>query len=70
MHQPSNTGGINQRKNLYTYKRLIKIPPLGFVDDLATINVCGIDSVMANVFINTQIEMNKENNVFKDGIGV
>ena len=42
-------------KNCYTYKDTVKIPPLSFVDDVAAITKCGVDSIVANSTINTKI---------------
>ena len=47
-------------KNCYTYKNLVKVPPLSFVDDIISINFCGLDAIMANVNINTKILAKKQ----------
>jgi hypothetical protein len=44
---------------LFTYKNLVKVTPLPMVDDLLAVSPCGLESLAANVFINTQIEMKK-----------
>ena len=45
--------------NLYLYKRMVKIPPLGFVDDILTVAKCGNQSLSLSSFINMQIESKK-----------
>ena len=50
---------ITEAENLYVYKRMVKIPPLGFVDDILTVAKCGLQSLSLNAFINTQIETKK-----------
>ena len=50
---------ISRQEHLFTYKNLVKITPLAMVDDLLVIAPCSIESLSANVFINTQIEMKK-----------
>ena len=47
---------IDENQNLYLYKKLVKIPPLGYIDDILTMSNCGIASLSMNTFINTQIE--------------
>ena len=41
---------------LLTYKDTVKIPSLGMIDDIASINKCGIDSVISNSVTNAFIE--------------
>ena len=50
---------ISRQEHLFTYKNLVKITPLAMVDDLLVITPCSIESLSANVFVNTQIEMKK-----------
>ena len=50
---------IEEADNLYLYKKLVKIPPLGFVDDILTVAKCGNQSLSLNSFVNTQIETKK-----------
>ena len=45
-------------KNCYSYKN-VKVPPLSFVDDVASINKCGVDSLVTNSVINTKIQCKK-----------
>ena len=44
---------ITEANNLYIYKKMVKIPPLGFVDDILTVAKCGTQSLSLNTFINT-----------------
>ena len=46
-------------KHLYHYKGSVGIPTLAMVDDLATISLCGVDSVKDNAFVNARIEQDK-----------
>ena len=48
-----------QRDSLYSYKNKVKILPLAMVDDILAITSCGLESIMMNTYINTQIEMKK-----------
>lgn len=50
---------ILQDENLYMYKNRVKVPVLGCVDDLLGVAKCGKDSLYLNIFINTQIELEK-----------
>ena len=43
----------------WDYRDEIPIGPLTMVDDILSITNCGMESVMANAFINSQIEQNK-----------
>ena len=45
-----------ESENLFLYKKIVKIPPLGYIDDILTMSNCGIASLSMNTFINTQIE--------------
>ena len=45
-------------QNCYSYKS-VKIPPLSFVDDVSSINKCGVDSIVTNSVINTKIQCKK-----------
>ena len=49
---------LKEEKN-FQYKKMVKIPPLGFIDDILSIARCGIQSLSQNTFINTQIETKK-----------
>ena len=42
-------------KYLYKYKGIVDIPPLSMVDDLLTIQECGLKSLETNAYINTCI---------------
>ena len=37
----------------------VKIPPLGMVDDIATVSKCGVDSVQMNAYLNAKTNMKK-----------
>ena len=50
---------IESGDHLYLYKGEVGIPPLGMIDDVLDISECGVDSVIDNAYINSQIEMNK-----------
>ena len=50
---------LETNKNLYTYKKLLNIPPLALIDDVAAVSECGQKSVELNCFINSKIEMKK-----------
>ena len=44
---------------MYYFKGTVPIPPLGMVDDLFTISVCGYKTNLMNKFINTKTAMKK-----------
>ena len=46
-------------EHCYLYKKVSRILPLAFVDDLNGISKCGMESLSLNTFINTQIELKK-----------
>ena len=46
-------------KNCYVYKDSLKVPPLSFVDDIASISNCGVDSIVTNSTINKKIQCKK-----------
>ena len=46
-------------KNLYHYKDLVPIPPLGLVDDLLTVTRCGFQTAIMNKFINDKAATKK-----------
>ena len=61
---------IKNDKYLYTYRADvkksenensggIKIPPLGMVDDVASVALCGVDSVEMNAYLNTKTNLKK-----------
>ena len=43
-------------KPLLVYKDTVRIPSLGMIDDILTMNKCGIDSVMSNATTNSFVE--------------
>ena len=45
---------LEEDKHLYHYKDLVPIPPLGLVDDLFTISICGYKTNLLNKYINTK----------------
>ena len=50
---------LESPNELYSYKNLVGIPALEMIDDVASIEKCGLNSVMANSKINCEIEMKK-----------
>ena len=48
-----------EKDNLFQYKKMVTIPPLGYVDDILSVAKCGIQSLSLNSFINAQIESKK-----------
>ena len=55
---------IKENKLLYTYRKelpmnSVKIPPLGMVDDIAAVSMCGSESVEMNAFFNTKTNLKK-----------
>ena len=48
---------VETGENLFTYKNLVKIPPLAMVDDLLAFAKCGLESTNLNICINCKIEM-------------
>ena len=43
-------------KPLLTYKDTVEIPALGMIDDIATVNKCGVDAVISNSVTNSFVE--------------
>ena len=50
---------LESGENVFKYKETVKIPPLSFVDDIASISKCGVDSIITNSVINTKIQAKK-----------
>ena len=50
---------LQKRENVYSYKKLVNIPPLSFIDDIIGFAECGHPSVKLNCFINSKIEMKR-----------
>ena len=48
-----------ERKHTYSYKGEVEIPPLGMVDDLVCVSVCGPETVMLNAFLNHKTSSKK-----------
>ena len=46
-------------ENCYIYKDTVKVPPLSFVDDIAAMSLCGVDSFVTNATINTKLQAKK-----------
>ena len=46
-------------EHIYLYKKVARVLPLAFVDDLNGIARCGLESIALNTFITTQIELKK-----------
>ena len=44
-------------EHFYTYKKVTRVFPLAFVDDLNGIAKCGFESLALNTFLTTQIEL-------------
>ena len=49
----------DRNQHCYYYKKIAKIVPLGFVDDLNGIAKCGKESLDLNTFLNAQIELRR-----------
>ena len=45
--------------DMFRYRGAVSIPPLGMIDDLATVTYCGSDSVTMNALINAKVSMKK-----------
>ena len=50
---------VDLGQHLYSYKGLVKIVPLSMVDDLLVVNNCGKESVMANIYITSEMKDEK-----------
>ena len=50
---------VRDEKNLFLYKKMVRIPPLGYIDDILSVANCGQDSLSLNTQLNTQIETKK-----------
>ena len=46
-------------KNAYLYKNSVGIPALKMIDDVASVENCGVKSLVENTRINCEIEMKK-----------
>ena len=49
----------DRNEHFYLYKKSVKIYPLGFVDDLCGISLCGFKSLELNCFLTAQVELKK-----------
>ena len=45
---------MEEKNHLFYYKNKVPIRPLGMVDDLLTINECGVKTTLMNQFINVK----------------
>ena len=54
-------GGLAYKngKSLLVYKDEVQIPPLGMVDDIIVMAMCGINSIKTNSIINSFVESKK-----------
>ena len=50
---------LRDQVELFKYRNVISIPPLGMIDDLGAISKCGPESVILNAIIIAQINMKK-----------
>ena len=50
---------LKEKKNLYSYKKVVGVPPLAMIDDLLCISKCGLQSVLMNSFINAKSNIKK-----------
>ena len=46
-------------EHLFVYKKMVRVLPLSYVDDLLTISRCGAASLDMNTFVTAQIETKK-----------
>ena len=46
-------------ENVYLYKESVKVPPLSFIDNIAAISKCGVESLVTNSVINAKIQTKK-----------
>ena len=46
-------------EGLFLYKKGVYIPPISMCDDVASISLCGVDSIKTNAIINAKIESKK-----------
>ena len=47
---------IRENKGIFKYKNCISIPPLSMVDDVITVNNCGVESVKMNAIVQSKVE--------------
>ena len=50
---------LRENVEMFMYRNVISIPPLGMIDDLGAIAKCGPDSVIMNAIINAKINMKR-----------
>ena len=50
---------LSKNKEMFEYRNAISIPPMGMIDDLASVTYCGPQSVISNAIINAKINMKK-----------
>ena len=44
---------------VYTYKGIVGVPPVSFVDDVLAVSKCGVETIETNSYINAKIESKK-----------
>ena len=50
---------LKEKVEMFRYRNVISIPPLGMIDDLASVSYCGPKSVKLNAIINAKISLKK-----------
>ena len=50
---------VEDHKHLYTYKDIVKVPPLTMVDDIIAVSKCGSDTVETNAYLNAKTNVKK-----------
>ena len=50
---------LKEKIEMFKYRNAISIPPLGMIDDLASVAYCGYQSVKMNATINAKIDLKK-----------
>ena len=48
---------LKQGNSIYTYKNMVDIPPLSFIDDIIGISECGQKAIEMNSFINSYTQV-------------
>lgn len=44
---------------LFSYKKMISVPPMGMIDDVVGMSLCGADSIMSNAIVNSKVEFKR-----------
>ena len=50
---------LSENIDMFRYRNAISIPPIGMIDDLASVTYCGPQSVISNAIINAKINLKK-----------